>query len=176
MTRHAVVAIGLLGLATWAAAAELKVGDLAPDVEMKGSDGKTYKLADFRGKQAVVIAWFPKAFTPGCTAQCTSLAKGRDLLKPYEVAYFTASVDPVEKNTEFAKSVGADYPILSDPEGKAAKAFGVLPEGKAVTSRWTFYIGKDGKLAAIDKQVNTANHARDVAAKLGELGVAKRTE
>ncbi len=153
---------------------ELKVGDAAPDVEFLGSDGKTYRLADFRGKQAVVVAWFPRAFTPGCTAQCKAFARDGDELKRYDVAYFTASCDTQEKNAKFAESVGADYPILADPEGKAARAFGVLAPGKQTATRWTFIIGKDGKIAAIDKSVNTANHAKDVAAKLAELGVAKR--
>lgn len=153
---------------------ELKVGDPAPDVELEGSDGKTYRLTDFRGKQAVVIAWFPRAFTPGCTAQCKAFARDGDELKQFDVAYFTASCDTQEKNAKFAESVGADYPILADPEGKAARAFGVLPPGKQTASRWTFIIGKDGKIATIDKSVNTANHAKDVAARLAELGVAKR--
>ena len=52
-------------MSTWLGAAELKVGDVAPDFALKGSDGKTYKLSDYKGKQAVVIAWFPKAFTGG---------------------------------------------------------------------------------------------------------------
>ena len=52
-------------LSTWLGAAELKVGEVAPDFALKGSDGKTYKLSDYKGKQAVVIAWFPKAFTGG---------------------------------------------------------------------------------------------------------------
>lgn len=153
---------------------ELKVGDPAPDATFEGSDGKTYRLADFRGKKAVVIAWFPRAFTPGCTAQCKAFARDGAELKQFDVAYFTASCDTQEKNAKFAESVGADYPILADPEGKAARAFGVLAPGKQTASRWTFFIGKDGKIAAIDKNVNTGNHAKDVAAKLAELGVAKR--
>ena len=56
---------GILMFGT-ATAEELKVGDMAPEFNLRGSDGKTYKLSDYRGKQAVVLAWFPKAFTPGC--------------------------------------------------------------------------------------------------------------
>ena len=62
----------MLGTAT---AAELKVGDAAPDFSLPGSDGRTYKLTDYRGKQAVVLAWFPKAFTPGCTTECRIMAE-----------------------------------------------------------------------------------------------------
>ena len=108
------------------AQADLKVGDKAPDFTLKASDGKTYKLADFAGKQAVVIAWFPKAFTGGCTAECKSLRATTEALKPTGSAYFTASCDPAEKNAEFAKSLELDYPILSDPGTEIAKAYGVV--------------------------------------------------
>ncbi len=158
-----------------ATASELKIGDKAPDFTLPGSDGKTYKLADYRGKQAVVLAWFPKAFTPGCTTECKLLASHGAKLKEFDVAYFTASVDKPEKNEKFAKSVGADYPILSDPEGKVARAYGVTGPVQKWASRWTFYIGADGKILYIDKAVKPATHADDVAAKLESLGAAKKT-
>ena len=155
-------------------AVELKPGDKAPDFSLPGSDGKTYTLADFRGKQAVVLAWFPKAFTPGCTNECKAFRADGDALRAFDVAYFTASVDPPEKNKDFAKSLDLDYPILSDAEGTVARAYGVTDAVKKFASRWTFYIGVDGKILYIDKDVKTATHATDVAAKLKELGVAKR--
>ena len=62
------------------------------------------------------------------------------------MAYFTASCDPVKKNTDFAKSLNLDYPILSDPSKKTAKAYGVLNEQRGFSLRWTYYIGKDGKV------------------------------
>ena len=67
-----------------------------------------------------------------------------------DVAYFTASVDSVEKNTEFAKSLDLDYPILSDPSTKVAEAFGCL-NARKMSNRWTYYIGKDNKILYIDK-------------------------
>jgi len=70
-----------LGLAAGVQAADLQVGDAAPDFALKASDGHTYKLSDFKGKKAVVIAWYPKAFTSGCTIECESLAKKGDLIK-----------------------------------------------------------------------------------------------
>lgn len=151
-------------------APELKVGDPAPDFSLSGTDGKTYKLSDFKGKQAVVVAWFPKAFTSGCTIECKSLAEHGDMIKKYNVKYFMASVDPIEENTKFGTEQKADFPLLSDPTKKTAEAYGVLgPQGLA--RRWTFYIGKDGTIAAIDKAVKPATSAEDMAAKLGELGV-----
>jgi len=150
-------------------AAELKVGDPAPDFSLQGTDGKTHKLSEYKGKEAVVLAWFPKAFTQGCTIECKSLAEHGDMIKKYKVQYFMASVDPLEGeqgNAAFAKAQNADFPLLSDP----TKAYGVLSE-RGFANRWTFYIGKDGTILAIDKAVKPATSAEDMASKLGELKV-----
>jgi thioredoxin-dependent peroxiredoxin len=164
--------------------AELKVGDKAPNFKLQGTDGKTHQLTDYAGKRAVVLAWFPAAFTQGCTIECKSLAEHGDMIKKYQVQYFMISVDPIEKNTAFAnaKSVtlngqegqkeAADFPLLSDPTKEVATAYGVL-NARGVANRWTFYIGKDGRILAIDKAVKPATSAEDLAAKLGELGVTK---
>jgi thioredoxin-dependent peroxiredoxin len=157
-----------------AAAKELQTGDDAPDFSLKASDGKTYSLDDFKGKQAVVIAWFPKAFTPGCTKECKSMQADGKALREFDVAYFTASVDTPEENAKFAKSLDLDYPILSDPSKKAAEAFGVVNKERNVAQRWTFYIDKEGKILEIDKQVRTEQHGKDIAEKLQELGVDKK--
>jgi thioredoxin-dependent peroxiredoxin len=164
--------------------AELKVGDKAPNFKLQGTDGKTHQLSDYAGKRAIALAWFPAAFTQGCTIECKSLAEHGDMIKKYQVQYFMISVDPIEKNTAFAnaKSVMlngqevqkevADFPLLSDPTKEVATAYGVL-NARGVANRWTFYIGKDGRILAIDKAVKPATSAEDLAAKLGELGVAK---
>jgi len=150
---------------------DLKVGDQAPDFTLQASDGKTYKLSDFRGKQAVVLAWFPKAYTSGCTIECKSLAEHGDMIKKYDVTYFMASVDPLTDNKGFAEQQHADFPLLSDPTKETAAAYGVLNNPNGVARRWTFYIGKDGKILAIDKAVKPATSAEDMASKLGELKV-----
>ena len=168
-----VLALGGLGVVSFAAAAEPKVGDDAPDFSLVGTDGKTYKLSDLKGK-AVVVAWYPRAFTGGCTAECKSFKEQGAALRKYDVAYFTASTDDVKKNTDFAKSLDADYPILSDPDGKVATAYGIYNADKGFANRVTFIIGADGKLLFIDKAVKTGNHGQDVAAKLKELGVAEK--
>ncbi len=157
-------------------AAELKVGDPAPSFELQGSDGKTYKLNDFKGKQAVVIAWFPKAFTGGCTKECKSMKENGDAIRKYDAAYFTASTDAVDGpkgNKAFAESLELDYPILSDPKGEAAEAFGVLNKAK-MANRVTFYIDREGKIAHIDSNVATNTHGSDMAKKLKELGVPEK--
>jgi peroxiredoxin Q/BCP len=162
-----------LGLAAVGArAGELQVGDMAPDFSLQASDGKTYTLSDFRGRQAVVLAWFPRAFTSGCTVECKSLAENGDMIRQYDVSYFMASVDPLEKNVEFAQSTGADFPLLSDPSTEVAAAYGVLASGFA--RRITFYIGSDGKVLKIDRAVRPDTSAQDMAANLGELGIKRR--
>jgi peroxiredoxin Q/BCP len=163
----------LLAAPGLARAGGLAVGDVAPDFALEGSDGEVHRLSDLRGERAVVLAWYPKAFTSGCTIECRSLAKHGDEIRSFDVAYFMASVDPLEESAAFAKSEEADFPLLSDPTKETAKAYGVLgPYG--VAQRWTFYIGKDGRILAIDTQVAPATAAEDVAARLAELGVEKR--
>ena len=136
----------------------------------------------------------PKAFTGGCTTECKSLAENGDKIQKYQVAYFMASTDQLEDQIAFAKatsvalqgrngeSVGrtvekksADFPMLADPSGASARAYGVADElDRGRARRWTFYIDKDGKIAHIDKAVKPATSAEDMAAKLGEIGTPKR--
>ena len=82
-------------------------------------------------------------------------------------------MDTPDENKKFAEHVEADYPILSDPSKEVATAYGVLGRG-GLASRWTFYIGPDGKILYIDKAVKTTTAGADIAAKLSELGVEKR--
>ena len=165
----------------------VKVGDMAPDFSLQGTDGKTHKLSDYRGKQTVVLAWFPKAFTAGCTIECKSLADNGDKIQKYQVTYFMASVDPLEDNIKFAKATSvtlgtganarvvekkeADFPMLSEPTKATARAYGVVDDTRAAAARWTFYIDKAGKIAAIDTAVRPATSAEDMLAKLAELKV-----
>jgi thioredoxin-dependent peroxiredoxin len=171
-----------LAMTAMAQTVDLKVGDQAPNFKLQATDGKTYQLSDFKGKQAVVVAWFPAAFTRGCTIECKSLAENGDKIKMYDVSYFMASVDPLEKNKEFAKATTvklgdtevskkeADFPLLSDPTKETAKAYGVLNE-RGTASRWTFYIDKTGKISYIEKTVKPDTSAEDMITKLAELKV-----
>ena len=156
---------------SFASTAELKVGDMAPEFSMKGSDGKTYTLSDYKGKKAVVLAWFPKAFTSGCTVECKSLAENGHLLKEFNAEYFMASTDDVAKNKEFAAETKADFPLLSDPDAEAAKAYDVNMFGFA--KRHTFYIDKMGKIVMIDKNVRPKTSAEDMAKYMAMLDFDK---
>lgn len=171
-----ILAVAGLLMAMPSSAAELSVGDTAPDFTLQASDGKTYKLSQFKGKQPVVVAWFPAAFTRGCTIECKSLAENSDKIRQFNVSYFMASVDPIEGekgNKAFAEAQGATFPLLSDSNKQVAAAYGVLNE-RGVANRWTFYIDKDMKITAIDKAVQPATSAEDMIAKLKELRVEPR--
>jgi peroxiredoxin Q/BCP len=169
-------AIGAFNVATTRpeAPVELKPGDQAPDFELQGSDGRTYRLKDLAGRP-FVVAWFPKAFTGGCTAECKSLNAFGDELRRMNVRHFAASVDSVGANTRFAESLGLSYPILSDATKEVARAYGVLA-ASGFASRWTFYIGADGRILDIDKRVSAASHGRDIVAKLTEPGFGVHLE
>ena len=122
-------------------------------------------MSDFRNRDPVVLAWFPKAFTPGCTAECRSLEAGRPALEALGARYFGISTDDRETNRRFAASIDVNYPILSDADGSVARAYGVVgPTG--YPSRWTFYIAPDGRITAIDKAVRVSSHGGDIAARL----------
>ncbi|WP_246068451.1 peroxiredoxin [Microbulbifer harenosus] len=165
---------GMLLLVAVVPAMAVEVGEPAPEFSLQASDGKTYTLSDFKGKQAVAIAWYPKAFTKGCTIECKSLAENGHLIREYDVAYFMASTDEVEENKKFAAEQKADFPLLSDPTGAVAEAYGVKMPVLNMAKRVTFYIGKDGKILKIDENIKPATSAEDMARTLGELGVAKK--
>jgi peroxiredoxin Q/BCP len=172
----AMVAVPMARQGGQMAAAEptLKVGDKAPDFSLMGSDGKMHSLSDSKGNH-VVLAWFPKAMTTGCTQECKSITENGEALKGFDVAYFMVSVDTPELNKQFAERDGANFPLLSDPDKKVATAYGVL--GRSVlANRWTFYIGPDGKLIKVDTDgaKHTLTAGPDLIASLNALNVPKK--
>ena len=160
-------------ISTSVQATNLKVGDDAPDFNLQATTGDYFKLSDYKGKQAVVLAWYPMANTSGCTIECKSLTEQGHLIREYDVSYVMASVDPIDDNRDFAKKTGADFPMLSDPTKSAAKDYQVLNMFK-VASRVTFYISKEGKIIKIDEDITPRSAAEDMAINLAELGVAKK--
>lgn len=162
----------LLGPDRGAPRVDLQAGDPAPDFTLDASDGRTYRLADLRGR-LVVMAWFPKAFTAGCTMECKSLGLSKAALGAFDAAIFAASCDTVDVNRDFAASTGVEFPILSDVGGTVARAYGVLgPLG--LPSRWTVYVGPDGRLLAIDREVRAFSHGADIVQALEKFGVSRR--
>lgn len=172
-SRILVISLSLL-ISVSTFATELTVGMQAPNFNLQATNGDFYQLSDYQGKQAIVVAWYPMANTRGCTFECKSLTEDGHLIRKYDVSYFMVSVDPIDNNRDFAKKTGADFPMLSDPTKEAAKAYDVLNFFR-VASRVTFYISIDGKILHIDEDVTPKSAAQDIAAKLGELNVAKFT-
>ena len=177
-SRHGVTvalawALALFAPSLWA---DLEVGDIAPDFALEGTDGATWRLSELLGDDgvaAVVVAWFPKAYTRGCTIECKSLAENGHLLRAFDARYFMASTDPIEDNIGFAAENKADFPLLSDPTKQTAEAYGVLTE-RGFAARHTFYIGKGRVILAVDRAVKPATSAEDMAAKLVALGVPRQ--
>jgi thioredoxin-dependent peroxiredoxin len=103
------------------------------------------------------------------------------VIRHYDVVYFMASVDKPEDNKAFAEKEHADFVMLSDPDKKVADAYGVLsppnpdrPTQERLARRWTYYIGPDGRILAIDKAPGTANAGDNLIAKLKELGIKEK--
>jgi thioredoxin-dependent peroxiredoxin len=163
-----------ISIAATAVAEELKAGDAAPAFRLVDADGKEYTLDDFKGKQGVVLAWFPRAFTPGCTIEIKSIRDSATELDGFDVSYFMVSLDPPEKNAEFAEEHGCDFPVLSDPDGETAKAYDVGAPGALFAKRWTFFIGADGEIKHVERGVNVSTHGADIVQKLDELGFPKK--
>jgi peroxiredoxin Q/BCP len=151
-------------------ATDLKVGEQAPNFRLQATNGDYYQLTDYKGKQAVILAWYPMANTRGCTIECKSLVEKGHLIREHDVSYFMASVDPLDDNRDFAEKTGADFPMLSDPSKDTAKAYDVLNIMR-VASRVTFYVSKEGKILKIDDNINPRTAAEDIAKHLKELNV-----
>ena len=85
-----------------------------------------------------------------------------------------ASLDPPERNAEFAREMGANFPLLSDPDAAVARAYGVASEKRPFARRWTFYIDPDGIVRHVDRDVSASKHGGEIAAKLADLGFPRR--
>ena len=83
-------------------------------------------------------------------------------------------MDTPEENKKFSESLGLDFPLLSDPGKQVAAAYGVVTAERQVAQRWTYFIGVDGRVLYIEKKVSVATAGQDLAARLGELGIAKK--
>jgi peroxiredoxin Q/BCP len=144
------------------------IGQPAPKFELPSSTGKTIKLDDYRGKQAVVLYFYPKADTPGCTKEACGF---RDALADYDaarVAVLGISPDPQADVTKFGQKFHLNFPLLADADATVTKAYGVWGEktfaGKTYLGalRTTFVIDKDGKIAHVFQNVKPEGHDKEV--------------
>jgi thioredoxin-dependent peroxiredoxin len=137
-----------------AEANEPEVGKPAPDFAMKDQNGKTHRLADYKGK-TVVLAFYPKDDTPGCTAQMCGLRNALPQFKEKNVVVLGVSVQDTASKKAFAEKYGLTFPVLADTEKSVAKAYGVLG-ANGVAERVTFVIGADGTLQNVDRAARLA--------------------
>jgi peroxiredoxin Q/BCP len=172
MHRHLSLPLLLLACCLALPVGALEVGDMAPDFELPATNGKQYRLSELRGESAVVLAWFPRAFTSGCTIECRSITRSGDKLQQFDVHYFMISVDPIERNTRFAESLLANFPLLSDASKEVARDYGVLYDDRFAL-RHTFYINREGRIEAIDRNVNPETSAADMIEQLEAMGVPR---
>lgn len=145
----------------------MRTGDVAPDFELTADDGKTVRLADELAKGPVVLFFYPKAMTPGCTAESCMF---RDLASEFSALgaqRLGVSLDSVERQHRFSENHSFDYPLLSDKGGKVARLFGVKRPGLPFAKRATFVIDTDGHvLSVIESEFNTDKHGEEAIAVL----------
>ncbi|HTD65288.1 MAG TPA: peroxiredoxin, partial [Candidatus Limnocylindria bacterium] len=122
------------------AAATPKVGDAAPAFEAKDQDGKTVKLSDYAGKQAVLLYFYPRDQTPGCTKEACGFRDRLDDLKKKGVAVLGVSRDDAESHKKFIAKENLNFPLLTDTEGKLTETYGAGMEGRMLARRISFLI------------------------------------
>jgi peroxiredoxin Q/BCP len=146
----------------------LKPGDKAPAFSGPSWDGSTVKLSDFAGKRHVVLFFYVRDNTSGCTREARALRDAAGALEKRSAALVGVSTDSVESHKRFATNNEISFPLLADTDGKVSEAYGVMRDtGRA--SRATFLIGKDGSLLHVWPKVSITGHVEDVLAKLDEL-------
>jgi peroxiredoxin len=164
-----VAAMGMTGLAQTPAQApapqppppppSVKVGQAAPDFALPymspkqggGYENKTMKLSDFKGKQNVVLAFFPAAFSPGCTKEMQQYHQTTGKFNASNTQIFGVSVDSTWANKAFREQIGAEFPILSDWKKEVSRQLGILNEETGFARRTTFVIDKAGIVQKIDQ-------------------------
>jgi thioredoxin-dependent peroxiredoxin len=139
----------------------LSIGNSAPDITLQDSDGNNYSLSDYKGKNPVVIYFYPKAATPGCTKQACGIRDSFSKFKENDIIILGISVDSKESIKEFINDHNLNFPLLSDEKKEVSKAYGVL-NTIGLDSRITFVINKEGNITDILKDVDVDTHATDV--------------
>jgi len=145
----------------------LKQGDKAPDFTSKDQDGKTVKLADFKGKR-VVLYFYPKDDTPGCTKEACSFRDADDVYQKKGIKVFGVSTDDEKSHQKFISKFQLPFDLLADTDKDIVEKYGVWGEksmyGKKYmgTIRKTFLIDEKGNIAKIFDKVNVAEHADEV--------------
>lgn len=160
--------LAFLGLATGMhSAVAVEIGKPAPDFQAKTTAGPV-KKSDFAGRW-LVLYFYPKSFTPGCTRQICSVRDGFEELKALNVTVLGVSVDSVEKQKEFKAKYEAPFELIADDDKKLSQAFDNLALGGLMARRRTFIIAPDGTLASVLEQPDVGDHARQIALEIRRL-------
>lgn len=149
--------------------AELKVGDTAPDFSLLDERGLPASLRDYLGKKVVVLYFYPKDFTSGCTAEACSFRDNYKLIQDKGAVVIGVSLDSVESHSRFSKEYNLPFSILSDKNKEVAEAYGVLGVGGFLAKRVTFIINKDGKITHIFPKVDVKRHSEEILKALENL-------
>src|SRR5579862_3797716 len=145
----------------------LKEGDPAPDFRLKTDEGQEVALSDLRGKP-VVLYFYPKANTPGCTTEGSEFRDAKPQFDEASAVILGCSADPVESQAKFKAKYKFNFALLSDPEFEAVEAYGArrmksfLGKSYLGIVRSTFLIGPDGRIAKIWDSVRAKGHASEV--------------
>jgi peroxiredoxin Q/BCP len=156
--------------------APIEVGSPAPAEKLRGTDGHMHSMRDEVGKKWLIVSWYPKAFTSGCTLECANLTNERAALSHYQAVLYGASVDEVATNKSFAKHNGYNFVLLSDPEKVLATRLGVLDNASGVAHRWTYIIDDKGVIRAIDREVHPGSAGADLVKELEQLNAPTRKD
>ena len=141
---------------------KVKVGDIAPDFELKDKDGNLVKLSSFRGEKSVVVYFYPKDETPGCTAQACSFRDSYEDFKEAGAEVIGISSDGTSSHSGFAENHRLPFVLLSDPIGKARKAYGAYDLFGMIPGRVTYVIDKNGKIIhSFDSQLSPTKHIKE---------------
>lgn len=154
-----------------------KIGNLAPAFTLADQDGSKVSLKQFRDQKNVVVYFYPKAMTPGCTVQACGLRDSQAALAERDTVVLGISPDPVARLGKFIDKEGLNFTLLSDEDHAVAEKYGVWGLKKFMGResmgilRTSFIIGKDGRLKHIMDKVKTKTHHDDVLALIDELGL-----
>lgn len=146
-----------------------KVGAIAPPIEAADQDGKAWKLAEHAGKSAVILYFYPKDDTPGCTKEACGLRDRIGELTALGVAVVGVSRDDAESHRRFREKHGLNFPLLVDVDGKVTDAYGASAPDRPRSRRVSFLIGKDGRIVHVTDNRDAQVHLDELKAGVAAL-------